>query len=68
MNYLRQLFPVYFGAPKAEDINAKSLANAQAHLAQLLTDKDILEGQIAGYKAIVLRLDKPTPIEWPVVQ
>ena len=56
MNYLRQLFPVYFGAPKAQDINDKALANAQAHLAALLNDRDLLDGQIAAYKAIVQRL------------
>jgi hypothetical protein len=69
MNYLRQHFPSYFGAPKASDIDAKALATAQSHLAQLLTDRDLLQGQIAGYTAIIARLSKPTAehIEWPIV-
>ena len=63
MNYLKQYFPVYFGAPKASDIDAKALATAQAYLAQLLTDSDLLQGQIAGYTAIIARLTKPEHIE-----
>lgn len=59
MNYIKKYLPVYFGPPKAKDINDKALANAQAQLAALLNDRDLLDGQIAAYKAIVLRL-KPT--------
>jgi hypothetical protein len=70
MNYLKSYFPSYFGAPKASDIDAKALATAQSHLAQLLTDRDLLQGQIAGYTAIIARLSKPetTPTEWPVIE
>lgn len=54
--YLKLHFPSYFGAPKASDIDAAALASAQSHLAQLLNDADILAGQIAGYRAIIERL------------
>jgi hypothetical protein len=69
MNYLKQHFPAYFGAPEAKDIEAKALANAKAHLAQLLTDRDLLQGQIAGYTAIINRLTRPetTSTEWPKI-
>lgn len=56
MNTLQRLFPTYFGAPKATDIDATSLVNAKSQLSQLLTDRDILNGQIAGYEAIIARL------------
>jgi hypothetical protein len=58
MNYIKRFFPAYFGAPSAADIDAKALANAQSHLAQLLNDADILAGQVAGYRAIIERLGK----------
>lgn len=56
MNILTRLFPAYFGVPKATDIDAKCLANALSQRAALLTDRDILNGQIAGFEAIILRL------------
>lgn len=59
MNTLRRLFPTYFGIPTAQHINATALQRAEAHLSQLLTDRDLLQGQIDGYAAIVLRL-KPS--------
>jgi hypothetical protein len=58
-NFLKKYWPSYFGAPTADHIDAVALAKAQAQLAALLNDRDLLDGQIAGYKAIVLRL-KPT--------
>lgn len=56
MNILARFFPTYFGVPKAADINTAVLANAQSQLSQLLTDRDILNGQIQGYQAIIQRL------------
>ena len=56
MNTIKRFFPLYFGPPQAADINAVCLRHAQSELAQLLTDRDILSGQIAACEAIVARL------------
>lgn len=55
-HYFKNIFPSYFGPPLPSEIDAKALANAQAHMAQLLADKDILEGQIHGFQLIIDRL------------
>lgn len=58
-HYFKLYFPVYFGPPAPADIDAKVLANAQSQMAQLLADKDILEGQIHGCQLTIDRLTQP---------